>query len=205
MKRKLWLIVFFSFLCLVLTITGTYALFETNGFGIVELPISKWIIKLNEYDIVNGDSTDMVINNVTYSDNNNVEDNYIAPGRTGYFDIILDPTGTEVAVRYDITFDLSSLDYPDNIIFTMTADAAGPIVQTGPDTYSGIVSLDEIANHSNISLHLVIDWLDINDDDHNESDSAYGLNKDMEIGLPISFKLSQYLGEEINEYIPTEE
>lgn len=204
MKRKLYIIGFFSFLILVLSITGTYALFENNGEGVLNEPIAKWNIKLNEINISEGYTEDLVINDVNYTQNVNVQDGYIAPGRIGYFDIVLDPTGTEVAVRYDITFDLSSLDYPDNIVFTMTNDAAGSVVQTGENTFSGVISLDDIDNGSNVTLHLNIDWQDDGSGTYDETDTQYGMNKEMEIALPITFSLSQYLGEELVEYTPQE-
>lgn len=198
MKRKLWLIVLFSFLLLLISVGSAYGLFETNAAGVGNLPIAKWVIKLNDVDLSSTIEESINANNFNYTDNSNIQDGYIAPGRMGYYDLVLDPTGCEVALIFDITFNLDELELPDNITVTVTNENMSELTRTGEYTYSGIISLDDINEGDNITLHLVINWLETGMND--ESDTVYALNRDKTIEFPIDFHLAQYLGEELVAY-----
>ena len=100
-------LLYFSFIALAIVsliyLANTYALLETNAKAGITEDVGKWQIKINNTDISQGLSNSFNINDFVYTDNANVDDNVIAPGRKGYFDIIIDPTGTDVSIRYDIT------------------------------------------------------------------------------------------------------
>ena len=87
-------------------IKETYAVFETTGTGTADFSIGSWVINLNSIDISSGQTVSFSINSFTYSDSSHIANGVIAPGRSGYFDLILDPDGTDVSVRYDITLDM---------------------------------------------------------------------------------------------------
>jgi hypothetical protein len=198
MKRRFWLFFLVSLTILVISLTSTYALLETNGHAEVTEDVGKWIIKLNGTDISQGIASDFTINDFVYTSNANVADNVIAPGRNGYFDITVDPTGTNVAVRYDITISLTAGTYPDNIAFNIEDLTNGNAVKTSADTYSGVISLDDIKNSKTITIRVNIVWTD--NENYDTTDSTLGTNKDSKISVPVTVNVKQYLGETITPY-----
>lgn len=197
MKKRLWIIVTVSFLITIFLITSTFALFESNSDGESELDIAKWNIDVNSHTITDGVTESFIIDNFIYSANANVADNYIAPGRNGYFEITINPNDTEVAIRYDITFDVDT-SYQDNIGYTVTALGGFSAVRTAEQTYTGIITLAQIQAHNTVTLRINIDWLDL--EAFNESDTELGIEEDNQILFPITIHLEQYLGETITEY-----
>lgn len=195
MRRYLILIGFILLSITAYSIIETYGLFETNNQGDINIKTAKWIINLNNVDISQGFSENFVIDNISYSENSKIADGYIAPGRTGYFDITLNPTGTEVAVRYDIKIDLSKNNYGDNIHFSVTDLSAGNAVLTAPYTYSGVITLASISSNKTITLRLNVEW--VNYESYNESDSLLGTTPNSKLSIPVSIDIKQYLGEEI--------
>jgi len=197
MKKRLWIVVSVSFLITIFLITSTFALFESESDGEVELGIAKWNIDVNNNNITSGLTESFTIDEFNYSASNNIEDNYIAPGRNGYFEIVINPNDTEVAIRYDITFDVDT-SYQENLGYTVSALGGYTATRTAEQTYTGIISLSQIASHNPVTLRINIEWLDI--EAYNESDTALGLEKDNKIMFPITIHLEQYLGEAIVEY-----
>ena len=180
------------------TILKTYALLQSTGTGKTSEDVGKWVIKLNGTDISSGIVNDFVIDDVTYTDNSNVANGYIAPGRSGYADITLDPSGTQVSVRYDITIDLASTNYASNIQFSVTDLSGGNAIMTSPNTYSGVISLAGISAGNTITLRININWL--NDVNYNTNDTDLGTVKDNALTIPVTVRVVQYLGETITPY-----
>jgi len=198
MKRILWYITIAAALFTLYMVAQSYGLFETKGTGSASENVAVWSIKLNNVDISKGVTDNFVINTVTYSTNNNVEDGYIAPGRTGYFDIVVDPSGTQVSVRYDITIDLTSLTYPDDITFSVTNPDGTSATRTAVSTYTGVIDLAQIAAGNTVTLRLTINWA--NDGTHDSADSSLGTTPNNKISVPVNVDIKQYLGEEITPY-----
>ena len=195
-------LLYFSFIAFAIVsliyLANTYALLETNAKATITENIGKWQIKLNNTDISQGLSNSFNINDLIYTDNANVDDNVIAPGRKGYFDIIIDPTGTDVSIRYDVTLDLSSGDYPSNISFNVANIDDNSTILSNINTYSGVINLSDIKNNKKVTLRITIDWQNIAAND--ASDSSMGTTTNSYINIPATVKVSQYLGETIVPY-----
>ena len=142
-KLILWLLVIIFAFITVFVFSDTLALFENNAFGLAEMPIGRWIIRLSNQLITSGISEDIVIDSFVYTQNARVSEGVIAPGGSAYFDLVFDATDCDVAVKYDITIKFDEMDYADNISFVV-ANSSSNVVRTGPSTYSGIISLQSI-------------------------------------------------------------
>lgn len=181
-------------------ITDTYGLFESNKTKIVDNPIAKWNILINETDI--NQNKKIIINNFQVDESSTVKSGKIAPGTTGYFDIEINPTNTEVSIRYDITFDYSKLS--NSFIIEKIEETNGfDIIRTEENTYSNIITLADIEKgvKNNIRVHLR--WQD--NEENNKSDTEIGLNKDYFLNIPVIINVSQYLNESLEPYITPEE
>lgn len=86
---------------LFLVIRSTYSKYITSADNEATLHISKWNILLNDKDISeNKDFTQDLT--VTFDKNENIADDVIAPTKTGYFEINLESTGTELPFKYQL-------------------------------------------------------------------------------------------------------
>src|SRR5574344_841112 len=193
MKKLFYLLTLGGLCLIILVMTKTYALFETNGTAQITESIGKWQIKLNGADISKSIATDFVINSFVYTDDTNVANDVIAPGRSGYFDITVDPSGTDVAVRYDIVIRLNANTYSGNISFNIDDQTNGNAVKTAADTYSGVIGLNDIAAGKTINLRVNITWLD--ETVHDSDDTTLGTTLNSGLEIPVTVMVSQYLGE----------
>ena len=180
----------------VYLIKETYAVFETTGTGTADFSIGSWVINLNSIDISSGQTVSFSINSFNYSDSSHIANGVIAPGRSGYFDLILDPDGTDVAVRYDITLDMEQ-EYADNITYYVTT-TDGTTIRTDENTYSGIIDLDSIDDGDTARLRIVVEWVD--NASYNSTDTVLGLANNPSISIPAEITVVQYLGETLEEY-----
>lgn len=192
MKKCLWLLSIVSLLVLGSCIAKTYALFESNLDGTVNNPIGKWNIKLNDILVSSSEEKIITIDKFIYDNNDMVRDGYIAPGSSGYFDLILDTTGTEVAIKYNIAVDLDKIEN-ENITLDVKAMNGVAVASADSGVYSGVLSLDDINNNAQIILRLMINW--DNDIDYDSTDTELGIKLDSKLEVPIKINVEQYLGE----------
>ena len=185
MKNKRILIV--GILALLLTLIATidtYALFETNGTASKNLTIGRWNILLNNQNV--SQSRTVTLNDFIYTNGTHTQSNYFAPGSSAYFDLIINATGTQVSVSYELTIDDSAIaDYP-NIYFSIKDMDTNQVINA--NTYSGIIPLS--SSNKTKTLRITLIWED--DSDYDESDtSLIGEN----LAFTIDADFIQYLGE----------
>jgi len=97
---KLFILIIF-----VITIFHTLGRYTSNATLSSIIQIASWSISINEQIITSHtNSITQTINLVNVSN----ESNYIEAGDECYFDITIDPTGTDVSLTYSITIDLTS-------------------------------------------------------------------------------------------------
>ncbi len=194
-KKSLYLICFIFLLVTIFTIVDSYGLFESENTFLVDSDIARWNVVINGSDIKYNDT--FVVDKVNLVDNDNVLSGKIAPGSLGYFDIVIDPSGSDTAIRYDVTFDFSSLN--SNIVVSSIEEVySGNLIRTGDDTYSKVITLDDILNNISNTIRVYIKW--DNNEDNNDSDSEIGSIINNYISIPVTVSVSQYLGEDIVSY-----
>lgn len=200
MKNKiiyvLCAIMIFASIC---EITDTYGLFESNKTKLVDNPIASWNILINNSNL-NQNKT-FTINNFQIDENTTVKNGRIAPGTTGYFDIEIDPSDTDVSIRYDITFDCSKL--PSNLTVESIEETNGyTIVRTDAYTYSNIITLTNIKNGVKNNIRVHIKWQNV--EEQNQNDTEIGLNKEYILNIPITITATQYFNETLQPYVEPE-
>ncbi|MBP3457053.1 MAG: hypothetical protein J6K36_02985 [Bacilli bacterium] len=191
-KKILWITaVFFTFIALILIINESYALLQTISSGSTEVKTGSWTIKINEKNISNGITETFTLDNVIYDESNeNIENGYIAPGKSGYFDIVLDPSGTDVAISYEINVRLDECAYPNNIKLSVENTSTDGGVEVIGNTFKGLISLNDIKNNKTITLKLTLIWE--NNEEFNESDTNLGTIEANKLKIPITITLNQY-------------
>lgn len=194
MNKKI--LYFICGLCLSMTIfmvIDSYGLFESKNVLNVDSNIAKWNVFINGTDIKKNET--FVVDKINLINNDNVLEGKMAPGSKGYFDIVIDPTDTDTSIRYDISFDFSSLN--DKIVVSGIEEiTSGNLVRTDKNTYSKVITLNEIKNGITNIIRVYIKWDNIDD----ESDSAIGSVINNFINVPVTIAAYQYLGEKIDIY-----
>ena len=154
-----------------------------------------------------GSSNTFDIDSLVYPSNEYVVDDKLAPSSSGYFDIIIDATGSSVAVRFDVTLDTDNLDDYDAISFTAAyrvindVETVGSLVRTGNKTYSGIISLSDIEDEIESKVRFYIGWEDDESEEGNISDTQLGQTLGVSTDLPVTVVCTQYMGETLVPYV----
>lgn len=196
MKFKIILGIFGTFILTVIIyeFNASYGLFESNNNMIVNSEIGKWNVYVDGSAATSGTFT---VDSINIIDSSNVKEGRLAPSTMGYFDVVIDPRDTSVSVRYDITFDFSSVT--GNFSVTAIEEVnSGNLIRTGENTYTKVISLADIKNGTTNTVRVYVKWNNI--EENNDVDSAIGSTKDNYINIPVTVIVSQYLGEVIEEY-----
>lgn len=130
-KRLSRFVLFYSFISLILIFYSSFARYTTITEGTQTAEIANWKIKINGTNISNNETLSKIITLVPDSTNQTTKDNKIAPGKSGYFDIIINPEGTDVSIEYTITIGTTNL--PSGITLTNYEIVETSISQTLTD------------------------------------------------------------------------
>lgn len=175
----------------------TYAVFESDVTGEVSNQLAVWKVIVNGTDIVTSNTFDLA--DVSWDTSLKVLSNKAAPGLGGSFDIVISSSDVEVAFRYDITFDFSSLVNQEFMVDSITDINGGELVRTDENVYSGIFTLEDIENGRIADVKVNLLWN--NNEDNNENDYELGSVYDNQITIPVDVHVIQYTGEELETYI----
>ncbi len=207
--KKTWVLVgIIMFLFTSYQIATSYAKYTAEADATVEKQAGAWVIKINDDDISNSNAqTTFDIDELVFPENEFVVDGKLAPASSGYFDVVIDPTGSSVAVRFDVTLDVSELNDYDAINFTAAyrvingQEVSQGMVRTGSHTYSGIISLADVEAEMASTMRFYIGWEEEGDDEGDEEDTHIGNIKDLSASLPVNVVVTQYSGGTLEEYV----
>ena len=148
-KKRNILIVVLILLAIVISFIGgnTFSkyLSEIQGSGTAE--IANWVFKVNGKE----DSVQSVNLLSTYH-NETLINNKVAPGTKGSFNIVIDATGSEVGVDYEVKF-LNETQKPQNLVFKHNNQEYATIQELEEDL-SGTIN----ANEENKTRTITINW-----------------------------------------------
>ncbi|MBR4672155.1 MAG: hypothetical protein IKO78_03000 [Bacilli bacterium] len=190
MKKHIMVLAPFFFLIGIYLLIGSYGLFESERTNTSQIDIAKWQVKVNN-DSIDGSTSTFTVDNINWNSSPNVKEGKIAPGGSGYFDIVIDPNDTDVSIIYNITFDFSNLDEDQFQIDEIIELDNKPIVHTDTYTYSNIMTLDDINNNETNTIRVYLSW--VNDENNNEKDSDLGKVYNNSIEIPITVEILQYM------------
>ena len=155
-KKIMILLAFVSLFLCVITLQDTYAKYTSHVNGGSNISIARWRILVNNFDIKEELTTSNLITPV-FSGNENVKDGVIAPTSTGYFDIIIDSTDTDVSFTYNITVNSSEDSIVDDIVIT-GCSLNGQNVGFADNTAMGTIMVNSVTKIN--TLRVYIEWND---------------------------------------------
>lgn len=190
MKKLLPFLAFGSLLVTIGLVLDSYAIFETDVKVKTETPLADWQIKINGSNL-NAVTNTFNINTVNWETSGYVLPGKASPGLSAFFEILIDPTGSQVSMQYEISLDFAALDN-EMIQFVSIKDGSGtPLTESTPGVYSGVILLADVLLGNVETIRVDLNW--INDEGNNAVDSGTVNQADVEINIPVSIKVSQYL------------
>lgn len=181
---------------IIYAIITTYATFRSEFSGNMEMENATWKIIVNNTDISSQTVKNFTIDKINVDKSEGVEDGKLAPGSKGNFNILIDPTETDVSVKYELKINTEYLDETNIKIESVNETLhSNTLIRTGENTYTGVIQLKDIQNSMNNNIQINIIW----EDDENQ-DMNVGEVPNNQIKIPVELKVSQYLGETIEEY-----
>lgn len=114
-NKKQWMIfaVVFFLLTFFLVFCPTYARYVSEWNGRLGAEIAQWKIKINGVDLSGGSADSVTIEMIP--DGGFVAGQKIKAGQTGYFDVVIDPTDTEVSFSYAVAVDAENSNLPNGM------------------------------------------------------------------------------------------
>ena len=181
---------------LVYAILSTYATFRSEFSGSMKVDNATWKILINNTDISLNATKEFTIDNINIDQSQGVEEGKLAPGLKGNFNILIDPSDTDVSIIYELKLDTKNINSTNiRIDEVKETNTGNNLVQTDMNTYTGIISLDDIKNNVTNNIQVTLLW----HDDGNE-DINIGEIPENKINIPIEIKVSKYIDEELQEY-----
>lgn len=200
-KQILIIITLLMVLFAIYKLVQAYGVFYSEATATVSQEQAKWIIKINGTNISSGIEQEFVVDQIEIAGDSHVAPNKLAPGTSGNFYIVIDPGNTDVAVKYEIKLDKSNLVNQQIKIESIEEVLNGnALVETSQDAYTGVISLADIKAGKTNKIKVSINWQ--NDEANNEEDTKVGTTKSPKLQIPIEVTVSQYLGENVEQYTP---
>ena len=193
MKKKtdaIFLILFIAVLgfSLIYLFQSSYAKYRRNTETNIQGRIASWDIKINNESINNGTTLTNTITPVIDA-NQYVKEGTIAPGSTGYFDLVIDATNVDVDFTYTITGEVSEDTPLTDLKLTGYKLNNGNLI-----TYNGTTGItgDIPMNTSTTNLRIYFEWVDdATNEMNNQEDTEYAQNssyQDTNIDVTIHFE-----------------
>ena len=169
LNRKLVLLIacVCLFLCIA-TLQETYAKYTSAVNETTDIAIARWRILVNSFDIRSNASTTNLIQPV-FSGNSNIAPNVIAPTAQGYFTIVVDATGSDLAFNYNISVS-NSLDSPVSDIKVNSCTLNGTDITVTNGAVSGTIGLSDQRTNTFV---FYIEWNDGENQNMNNAADTY--------------------------------
>lgn len=163
-KKELAFSIIF-FICITLTLSflfqSSYAKYRKQVTTDTKFIIARWKIILNDEDINGKTALENVIS-PTYDQNEYVNENVIAPGSTGYVDLIIKSSDVDVTFNYSLTTSIPEESAVKDLIITHYQ--IDPELGTSPkkeyDNTTGPITGTIIHNTESTTIRLFIKWDD---------------------------------------------
>ena len=210
MKKLLTVLVLIMLIISLFQIANMYALYKDQLKGDYTSLLGVWKIKVNGVDISTGEDNakfTMTEDNLTYVDSDRVKSQKIAPGSQVYFDIVIDPTNTDVSILYTLNMKFDDVTSAKMKLLKVenyfkkdgeTEQITNTDVKTELDLHQhqAIIPIAKINEKYINYLRVYFEWANV--EANNETDSELGQTEDAKISIPLEINFKQYTGEVIS-------
>ena len=209
MKKLLTILLLIMLIISLFQIANTYALYKEQLQGNYTNLLGVWAIKVNGVDISSGGENatfTMTEDNLTYIDSARVKSQKIAPGTQAYFDILIDPTNTDVSILYTLNLKLDDVKTAKmNLVkvenYFKKDGGTEQITNTEINTvlaehqHQAVIPISKINDKYLNYVRLYFEWANV--EENNATDSELGQTENAKISIPLEINFKQYTGERI--------
>lgn len=207
MKKLLTILVLIMLIISFYQITNMYALYKEQLQSDYTTLLGVWAIKVNGVDISSGGQNltfTMTEDNLQYMNSANVKDGKIAPGRQACFEIIIDPTNTDVSILYTLNIKLSEIEEAQMDLVRVenyfqkegeTDQVTNERVYTGQESHQAVIPIGTINEQYLNHIKLYFEWTNV--EENNATDSTLGATENAKISVPLEINLKQYYTGEV--------
>lgn len=188
-KKPLLIIAFLFLIILSYQILDSYGIFESDTSTDISSSIAKWQILVNGSNIT-GSTNTFNIDTVNWETNSGVAPGKAAPGLSAYFEILINPSGSEVSIEYEIFLDFLNLNNDKISLISIKDKLGNSLTEVDANKYKGVIGLEDVLQGNIEKIRVEFTWE--NDESNNEIDSSYVGQTNPLLDIPISIRLSQY-------------
>lgn len=205
MKRKnklrvLEILCIISLLFTIFSIRRTYARYFEKVDTTYQTHIKRWLIKINDLNIHEAKSLSEVVQPVLV-ENENINNNTLVPGRTGYFDMMIDYTYVDLAFKYEFSIEqLNETQLKDFEIYGYEIVDGDKSTVTETKQIKGVIDPNKDLNSANEKkrdIRILFRW---NDGDgsimDNKLDTQYRSEENEALNYRATLKFTQYIESE---------
>ena len=210
MKKLLTVLVLIMLIISLFQIANMYALYKDQIQGDYTNLLGIWAIKVNGVDISSGDENltfTMTDENLTYLDSVHVKSQKIAPGTQACFEIVIDPSNTDVSILYTLGIKFDDVEAAKMKLVKVenyfqkngqTEQITNTDIKTNlaENNQQAIIPISKINDKYLNHIKLYFEW--INAEENNEKDSEIGQTENAKISIPLEINLKQYTVEVIS-------
>lgn len=206
MKRKnklrvLEILCIISLLFTIFSIRRTYARYFEKVDTTYQTHIKRWLIKINDLNIHEAKSLSEVVQPVLVENENMNNNNTLVPGRTGYFDMMIDYTYVDLAFKYEFSIEqLNETQLKDFEIYGYEIVDGDKSTVTEAKQIKGVIDPDKDLNSANEKkrdIRILFRW---NDGDgsimDNKLDTQYRSEENEALNYRATLKFTQYIESE---------
>ena len=203
MKRKnklrvLEILCIISLLFTIFSIRRTYARYFEKVDTTYQTHIKRWLIKINDLNIHEAKSLSEVVQPVLVENENMNNNNTLVPGRTGYFDMMIDYTYVDLAFKYEFSIEqLNETQLKDIEIYGYEIVDGDKSTVTETKQIKGVIDPDKDLNSANEKkrdIRILFRW---NDGDgsimDNKLDTQYRSEENEALNYRATLKFTQYI------------
>ena len=197
-KKKIIIALFLILLAIfiICAIIYTYATFTSEFSGDMKIDSATWKIIVNNTDISSSTVKTFTIDALNVDESQGVESGKLAPGLNGNFNILIDPSDTDVSIKYEIKLDTQYIDNANiEIVSVNETNNNKDLINTNKNEYTGTILLDDIKKGTADNMQVNVKW-----EDNDLKDIDIGEKPNNQIKIPVEIKVSQFLGETIEKY-----
>lgn len=206
MKRKnklrvLEILCIISLLFTIFSIRRTYARYFEKVDTTYQTHIKRWLIKINDLNIHEAKSLSEVVQPVLVENENMNNNNTLVPGRTGYFDMMIDYTYVDLAFEYEFSIEqLNETQLTDFEIYGYEIVDGDKSTVTETKQIKGVIDPDKDLNSAKEKkrdIRILFRW---NDGDgsimDNKLDTQYRSEENEALNYRATLKFTQYIESE---------
>ncbi len=135
----------------------TFSRYTTTFESTATIKTARFNILVNDNMLGEEEKFDLLL----VSDSSNTYNNKLAPDSTGYFEIVINPSGTHVSVEYEVIFDISKINSEGKtvVLTKYSLDKGVTFTQMPSDNrIEGEILLNEEAFTSSDAVTLRVYW-----------------------------------------------